>query len=63
MPAGESSHGANPLRKQKVEVCKNIVEEHFMDWCNKNEKNQPEVKLMERRGTSVKHGGAALMGF
>lgn len=51
MPAGESSHGANPLRKQKVEVCKNIVEEHFMDWCNKNEKNQPEVKLMERRGT------------
>lgn len=26
MPAGESSHGANPLRKQKVEVCKNIVE-------------------------------------
>lgn len=26
MPAGESLHGANPLRKQKVEVCKNIVE-------------------------------------
>lgn len=39
------------------------VQEHFMDWCNKNEKNQPEVKLMERRGTSVKHGGAAVMGF